>query len=534
LTNSVLLRDRAKADWVVTMSNHCILVDNVLWYKIKIKTIITMAVWAPLSLCQLVMEATGDSPFFLIFAHDPRLPFFDMEKPRMFYDSSYVSDMYEISRAAHKAAKENFEEQRDRQEPYYDKKTKYRTFAPGQQVIIYYPNPPPGVSPKFHIFWKTFTVIEMVGRVNLKTSQHNKKPIVVHIDRVLDFDASRSEKEQTENILCIGIDLEAEREWAILDRVKALGQQEDEEKEEQEVQWHIYRRTAGASLLHPSSSSTRQPVITPKRQTLPPSPPPPATAESDRELLSTPPLSCSSGTRQPPLLPPIGKKKKRSKCQREAAEGKPPRPAQAERERERGAARLLRRAARAAKAEQQAERPDTGWLDSFTQMGVAIYGRNNKLLVPCRRQEDPAAVAENGAPALLMSEEDPAAVAERAAAMLMSEQTEPTLQQQTHTRSSQSRGHGRSNHGRLEDHSGHCASNSSSSSRTIDNVQKGGERSDGAFSQHWTSLPRRTLWPHYRHVRYGASAPTDQGAARGDLIQAKQSNVRAQGPLRRA
>jgi hypothetical protein len=31
LTNSVLPSDRAKADWVVTMSNHCILVDNVLW-----------------------------------------------------------------------------------------------------------------------------------------------------------------------------------------------------------------------------------------------------------------------------------------------------------------------------------------------------------------------------------------------------------------------------------------------------------------------------------------------------------------------
>jgi hypothetical protein len=57
LTNSVLPRDRAKADWVVTMSNHCLLVDNVLWYKIKTKTRITMAVWALLSLRQLVMEA---------------------------------------------------------------------------------------------------------------------------------------------------------------------------------------------------------------------------------------------------------------------------------------------------------------------------------------------------------------------------------------------------------------------------------------------------------------------------------------------
>jgi hypothetical protein len=70
-------------------------------------------------------QATGDSPFFLTFAHNPRLPYFDIEKPRMFYDSSYMSDMYEISRAAHKVAKENFEEQQDRQEDYYDKKSKY-------------------------------------------------------------------------------------------------------------------------------------------------------------------------------------------------------------------------------------------------------------------------------------------------------------------------------------------------------------------------------------------------------------------------
>jgi transposase InsO family protein len=49
--------------------------------------------WMMLSYNCHVRGATGDSPFFLMFAHDPRLPFFDIEKPRMFYDSSYVSDM---------------------------------------------------------------------------------------------------------------------------------------------------------------------------------------------------------------------------------------------------------------------------------------------------------------------------------------------------------------------------------------------------------------------------------------------------------
>jgi transposase InsO family protein len=35
-----------------------------------------------------VHRATGDRPFFLTFAHDPRLPYFDIEKLRMFYNSS--------------------------------------------------------------------------------------------------------------------------------------------------------------------------------------------------------------------------------------------------------------------------------------------------------------------------------------------------------------------------------------------------------------------------------------------------------------
>jgi transposase InsO family protein len=264
-------------------------------------------------------RATGDRPFFLTFAHDPRLTYFDIEKPRMFYDSSYMLDMYEISRAAHKAAKENLEEQQDRQEGYYNEKTEYRTFEPGNQVIIYYPNPPPGISLKFHIFLKTFIVIEMVGRVNVMASQHNKKPIVVHIDRVLDFDASGSEKRRTENIHCIGIDLEAEREWARLDRKKALGQQEDEEEEEEEVQWHIRRRTAGATqtILLPSSSATRQPLMAPQTPPLPSLSPP--TTESERQLLLTPPPSSSSGTRQLPMLPQRVKKKKRSSRRREAA-----------------------------------------------------------------------------------------------------------------------------------------------------------------------------------------------------------------------
>ena len=97
--------------------------------------------------------------------------------------------------------------------------------------------------------------------------------------------------------------------------------------------------------------------------------------------------------------------------------------------RDKGAAALLRRAEREARAEQRAERLDTGrldtgWLDSFTQMGVAIYSSNNQLLVPGRKiRRDPAEGAGDGAAAMRTSEEtgptsrggkeeDPAAVAD--------------------------------------------------------------------------------------------------------------------------
>jgi methylase of polypeptide subunit release factors len=112
-------------------------------------------------------------------------------------------------------------------------------------------------------------------------------------------------------------------------------------------------------------------------------------------------------------LPPRVKKKKRIAAAEGnlLAEEKQPAETAAQAERERGAAALLRRAARAAKAAATAERPEH-WLDAWTNMGVAIYGKNDELLVARCEQE--------------LSEEDPAAVADGAAA-------KPMLQPKTNT-----------------------------------------------------------------------------------------------------
>jgi hypothetical protein len=94
----------------------------------------------------------------------------------------------------------------------------------------------------------------------------------------------------------------------------------------------------------------------------------------------------------------------------EAAAQEPPAEAAAQAERKQGATALLRRAARAAKAAARTAQPEP-WLDAWTNMGVARYGRT----------EEPPVAGDNK-----LSEEDPAPVADGAGAKSMPQQTRDT------------------------------------------------------------------------------------------------------------
>jgi hypothetical protein len=85
-------------------------------------------------------------------------------------------------------------------------------------------------------------------------------------------------------------------------------------------------------------------------------------------------------------------------------------PAQAEREQ--GAAAVLRGAAKAARAAARTAQPEP-WLDTWTNMGGALYGRT----------EEPPVAGDN-----ILSREDPAAVAEGAAAKPMPQPTRDSIQ----------------------------------------------------------------------------------------------------------
>jgi hypothetical protein len=85
--------------------------------------------------------------------HDPRMPFFDMDKPRVAYSADFVSETFRMIQHVHQAVKVNLEEAQECSKRYYDKTAKERTFLQGDKVMAYFPNAPPRINPKFFSHW---------------------------------------------------------------------------------------------------------------------------------------------------------------------------------------------------------------------------------------------------------------------------------------------------------------------------------------------------------------------------------------------
>ena len=127
-----------------------------------------------------------ESPFFLPYLHDPRLPFFDIDKPRPMYKDDFATNAITRLGFSYRLAKENMEEPTRLREAHTDKKSKERQFTVGDRCLVHFPNVKPGQNQKFLSRWKDiYTVVAVVGPVNLKLRlTPTSKPILVHVNRV--------------------------------------------------------------------------------------------------------------------------------------------------------------------------------------------------------------------------------------------------------------------------------------------------------------------------------------------------------------
>jgi hypothetical protein len=148
-----------------------------------------------------VHKSTLDSPFFLTFMHDPRMPFFDMDKPRVAYGPDFVSETFRMMQHLHQAVKVNFEEAQECRKRYYDKTAKERTFLQGDKVMVYFQNAPPRINLKNFLHWVPYTVVQMVGKVNAQVRNNDTgKSSIIHLDRIRELKKSLEEDEETEGM----------------------------------------------------------------------------------------------------------------------------------------------------------------------------------------------------------------------------------------------------------------------------------------------------------------------------------------------
>jgi len=144
-----------------------------------------------------VHRATKESPFFLTYLHSPRLPYFNLEKPRKLYGEDYASNAFTAMRLSYKQARDCLADARDAREQYFNRRTKDRQFKVGQQVLVKFPKVPMGVNPKFYKQWKgPYLVVKVLSRLNLKVvpESGSRKVILVHVDRVRHLSLAEQEK----------------------------------------------------------------------------------------------------------------------------------------------------------------------------------------------------------------------------------------------------------------------------------------------------------------------------------------------------
>ena len=83
-----------------------------------------------------IHKCTLNSPFFLTYFHEPRLPNFDIEKPKKLYGESWPKQAFDNMQMAYKLATENSQEACVLRKRQYDRRAKNKVFQVGDRVLL--------------------------------------------------------------------------------------------------------------------------------------------------------------------------------------------------------------------------------------------------------------------------------------------------------------------------------------------------------------------------------------------------------------
>ncbi len=143
-----------------------------------------------------VHQATKFSPFFLTFLHEPNLPHFDIEEPRM-YSDNWVDEALLRLRKTHQMAKANAEEAAAVNKSLYDVKSSKRAFKEGDSVLIHFPRGRFSGNPKLAQNWVDgYKILHVKGKdvYVCRPSDRRKRDTIVHANRLKLQKSEKSEE----------------------------------------------------------------------------------------------------------------------------------------------------------------------------------------------------------------------------------------------------------------------------------------------------------------------------------------------------
>ena len=140
-----------------------------------------------------VNSSRGESPYFLLFGREPRLPpdisfYTPKEVPHTVIE--YRNLLATRIKLAHELARSNLQKTQLQNKLYYDRNAKEPTFKEGEKVWIHNKERKQGLSPKLQTKWQgPYQIIEKVSPVNFKVKLVGgcKAPFVVHSNRLKKF-----------------------------------------------------------------------------------------------------------------------------------------------------------------------------------------------------------------------------------------------------------------------------------------------------------------------------------------------------------
>ena len=142
---------------------------------------------APLMFCYNTSfhRSVQNTPFFLTYGMEPRLPSFPGPDPRrIFYGESSAADLFQRLSLARKLAVESNLQATEKGKEYHDRKAKPHTYSIGQKVLLeeyYFLGKNVKLAPK----WSgPHLIISLKGTHNVELLINEKKKVIVNVDRI--------------------------------------------------------------------------------------------------------------------------------------------------------------------------------------------------------------------------------------------------------------------------------------------------------------------------------------------------------------